>query len=789
VLLVDDEPVVLRSLARNLTGRDYEVEACFSAEEAIQRVARGGVQVVVSDISMPGASGLELLRMIREHDLELPVVLMTGLPGVESATEAIEYGAFKYVVKPVDPRALRDAVDRAARLYRLARAKREALELAGGGGVSDRAGLELGFGRALGSLWIAFQPIVRASDRSIFGYEALLRSDEPSLPGPGHVLDAAERLGQLSRLGRAVRAKAAQSFRGLKDGPLLFLNLHPRDLEEAELLDGSSALTSLAHRVVLEVTERSSVGDIENIREKARRLRAQGFRIAVDDLGAGYAGLASFALLEPEIVKLDMTLVRDIDSNPVKQKLVGSMTQLSRDLGLEIVAEGVETAAERDVLQSLGCDLFQGYLFARPGRPFPVPQWGPETPIGTSRADPEPVSGTYRVAKALALEAPVISESVELIQKPRDTEGPVVPLRVLDDLGEGITLAGADGRIRFSNRAADRILGVAAASGPPDDWADHYGVFLPNGQTRFPTDGYPLVRALAGEETNNVEMLVRNPHVPGGVLISVTGRPLRDDEGHVVGAAVVFRDVTALRGAEQALRAARLREKELAAFLVHDLKSPLTGMISTAELLMADPDPTAVRELAEILRETARSMHRMVMDLLDVHVSEDGTLVPEPEELDLADLLADVRKEMAQSLLYKNQVIQLQLAAQQPLISADRQLLRRVLQNLVDNCIKYGPRGGSITLELEPTRAGEARISVSDEGPGVPEELRDKIFEKYAKVEREASRGRDSRGLGLRFCRLAVEAHGGRIWVENREPRGARFCVELPRQRPAPTKP
>ncbi len=96
------------------------------------------------------------------------------------------------------------------------------------------------------------------------------------------------------------------------------------------------------------------------------QLRELGFRIAVDDLGAGYAGLSSFALLEPDIVKLDMTLVRDVDRSSVKQKLVASMASLCRDMGLLTVAEGVETQAERDTLIHLGCDLLQGFYFARP---------------------------------------------------------------------------------------------------------------------------------------------------------------------------------------------------------------------------------------------------------------------------------------------------------------------------------------------------------------------------------------------------------------------------------------
>jgi EAL domain-containing protein (putative c-di-GMP-specific phosphodiesterase class I) len=132
----------------------------------------------------------------------------------------------------------------------------------------------------------------------------------------------------------------------------------------------------MARRVVLEVTERAAIEQVDDVERRVGRLREHGFRVAVDDLGAGYAGLSSFALLEPEIVKLDVSLLRDIDQSPVKQKLVASMTALCKDMGFLVVAEGIETVAERDCVVSLGCDLLQGYLFARPGRPFPTATWG-----------------------------------------------------------------------------------------------------------------------------------------------------------------------------------------------------------------------------------------------------------------------------------------------------------------------------------------------------------------------------------------------------------------------------
>jgi len=168
-----------------------------------------------------------------------------------------------------------------------------------------------------------------------------------------------------------VRRQAAAAASHAPKDALLFVNLHPRDLMDPELTRLDSPLTAIAHRVVLEITERASLGGLDDVQARVTALRALGFRIAVDDLGAGYAGLTSFALLEPDIVKIDMSLTRDIDRSPVKQKLVASLTGLCREMNLTIVTEGVETPEERDTLTALGCDLLQGYLFAKPGPAFP----------------------------------------------------------------------------------------------------------------------------------------------------------------------------------------------------------------------------------------------------------------------------------------------------------------------------------------------------------------------------------------------------------------------------------
>ena len=376
ILVVDDEPELLRGVCRGLKHLGYSVTEARNGEEAVQHLRRRAFDVVVSDIVMPGIDGIQLLKEIRQHDLHVPVVLMTGAPAVSTAVQALEYGAFHYLTKPVESEALDAIVQKAVRMHRMARVKQQAAELLGHAGAlgADRAGLEASFDRAVQSMWMAYHPIVDVRQETVFGYEALLRSTEPSLPHPGAVIDAAMRLGRLESLGRAIRSLAAEPIPSDTDFAL-FVNLHVTDLTDPALSDPESPLSKIASRVVLEITERSSLDEVKDARRRVAALREMGFRIAVDDLGAGYAGLSSFTLLEPEIVKLDMSLVRDIHITSTKQKVVRSMTALSKDMGMTVVAEGVETREERECLVDLGCDLLQGFLFAKPGRAFPGVAW------------------------------------------------------------------------------------------------------------------------------------------------------------------------------------------------------------------------------------------------------------------------------------------------------------------------------------------------------------------------------------------------------------------------------
>ena len=372
VLIVDDQPDVRRTCERILRKANYQVRSAGTAEEALADYLanEASVDVIVSDVCMPGMDGLALLRTLREHGSEVPVILLTGSVSISGAMLAVEHGAARYAAKPFHRLDMLANVADAIAVHRRSRARRRHE-----GEITARIGdlrtLEARFDAALATLWMAFQPIVDG-EREIFGYEALMRAREPSLPHPGAVVEAALHLGRGPDLLHAVIAKVAAAIPSARPSASFFINITPADLLDEQLYSPECPLAPYASRVVIELTERESCERVTDLCARLHRLRAMGYRIAVDDLGAGYAGLASLVQLEPEVVKIDMSLVRDVDSNSTKRCLVEALRAVCAEGHRTVVAEGVETIEELATLRAIGCDLYQGYLLARPGAAFPT---------------------------------------------------------------------------------------------------------------------------------------------------------------------------------------------------------------------------------------------------------------------------------------------------------------------------------------------------------------------------------------------------------------------------------
>jgi signal transduction histidine kinase len=222
----------------------------------------------------------------------------------------------------------------------------------------------------------------------------------------------------------------------------------------------------------------------------------------------------------------------------------------------------------------------------------------------------------------------------------------------------------------------------------------------------------------------------------------------------------------------------QLQKERLTALIVHDLKNPVNSMDLHAQVLLRNRElPDSVRDSVLHIRESARSLSRLVMNLLDISKSEEGKLMPRLGAVDLPALVREVFQ--ALELRAHDSGVTLEQDVSVEVVHADPDLLRRVVENLIENAIRHAPEGSAVRLATRSVE-GSVELRVTDAGPGVAAELREKIFEPFVQIENgDRVVARSGRGLGLTFCKLAVEAHAGRIWVEDAAP-GAAFCVRLP---------
>ncbi len=343
-----------------------------SGDEALRAQLICPLDAVIVDLTASGAADAEWLRTIRTRDPLIQLLAIADDPGPDAYKIALEARSRGLLRKSAPDDELTEQVAELVRASQFERLQRRIL--LGWAGtdqlVRDTVATEKKFQQSLRTVRSAFQPIVRAHDGIVVGYEALMRSQGP-FSNPRELLASAEVLGRLNELELAMRTAIASRLEETPhDDDLLFVNLHPHEFAMNVMLRPDEPLLPHARRVVIEVTERAQLGDDEDVVAKVAALRDAGYRVALDDLGHGYAGLTWLVRLGPDIAKIDMSLVRDIHQSRVKRELVSSLVTVCRRSGTFTVAEGVEHAHQAEILRDLGCDLLQGYYFGRPDSRF-----------------------------------------------------------------------------------------------------------------------------------------------------------------------------------------------------------------------------------------------------------------------------------------------------------------------------------------------------------------------------------------------------------------------------------
>jgi PAS domain S-box-containing protein len=393
-------------------------------------------------------------------------------------------------------------------------------------------------------------------------------------------------------------------------------------------------------------------------------------------------------------------------------------------------------------------------------------------------------------------EETLAGQALELTRSRQALEDQTLTLRsVLDSMAEGLVAADEQGKFVIWNTAAEKILGMGAVNLSSKDWTEHYGLFLPDTVTPFPSNQLPLVLAIKGE-ASKTEMFVRNPVLTEGAWIEVSGSPRKDKDGVVRGGVVAFRDVTRRRADEREIlklndelelrvaeRTAQLEavNKELEAFsysVSHDLRAPLRHIIGFSRMLMEEfgstLDPGAQHYLDRIQAGTQK-MGLLVDELLNLAkvgrhaIARQTTRLNAIVEEVVTMLGPDVQGREVQWVI-----------GDLPLVECDPVLVKQIFQNLLANALKFTRTRTPAVIQVshkENTEDGQPVFVVRDNGIGFNMKYVDKLFGVFQRLHR--AEDFEGTGIGLATVQRIVQKHGGRVWAEGEVDKGAAFYFTL----------
>lgn len=465
----------------------------------------------------------------------------------------------------------------------------------------------------------------------------------------------------------------------------------------------------------------------------------------------------------------DAVVVTDADGrvtflNSVAEQLTGWSNQASREQPLKDVFHVINERTREPVIDPVARVMQTGAIAGLANHSVLLARDGREIPIDDSAAP-------IRLPDGRVFGVVLIFRDISEQRRAELTRGWLAA--IIESSDDAIVSKTLDGRITSWNPGAVRLFGYAPEEiigkpimtiVPPELHDEEVGV---------------LARLRRGERVEHFET-TRLAKDGRRIEVSLTVSPVRSEEGTVVGASKIARDIGERKRAERLLREAERHKDEFLAVLAHELRNPLASLRNAAELLCRESPATRTQMACEIIDRQLRQMTRLVDDLLDVSRIAAGRVELEIDLVDIGQLLGTAAAALQPTFDAAQQQVTVTIPKAPLHVHGDPIRLLQVFSNLLQNATKYTPRGGSVRVDLQRT-ASDALVRVIDNGIGIPTHMLERVFDMFAQVDPSDRRARSGLGIGLTLAKRLVELHGGSIQAHSSgKDSGSEFIVRLP---------
>jgi PAS domain S-box-containing protein len=752
VLVVDDEPAGLYATSRTLERAGFDVVEAASGTEALALAPGRELDLILLDVNLGDTTGFAVARALKaaEPTSLVPILLLSATyVGTDFQVLGLEEGADGYLTQPIDAGVLVATVRAFIRARKAELAVREAGRqwrdsvdaVADAIVLLDSGGTIVRCNRAF-------------SELAGLPYQALIGEHYGVVAAGleiGELLDVAGKTGTTATEDRAVRGRWFRVTVDRTNGRTRAFSVAIfHDVDGLHRAERERAAAAARLGALQQVT--AGLARARTRRDVAESLIAAGLDAVRADAGAVH-------LLDAAAEHLELAGARgwpdDLTAQwhrfPVEAELPGAeAVRFGRPVyleTLEAVGSGPALKATRDDTGSASWALVP---LVATGAPLGL--------LGLSFVEPR----RFSVEERELIET-MASQAAQALERAALYEEAVVnaqAARILTHVSDGVVLIDEDGLVAAVNPAAETIIGVSGAGvvGRPISTALHGWDGI--------AGEIPVV-----EDPTRVQRAKAFPFVLDGIerWLSVSG--VTFDEGTVYRIA----DVTESRQLE-AVR------DDFVTTVSHELRTPLTAIYGAAKTLARSEepiDPGVRTQIVEMLVEQCERLTRRVTEILTTSEIDAGSLRLDTGEIDLRHAVDDA-VERTRATLPEDHSLDVRVPTRPCLVAGDGDRLRQVLANLLDNAVKYSPSGGRITVHVRRAVRGQVRLTVTDDGVGIPEQDRERVFEKFVRLDPNMHGGVGGTGLGLYICRTLVERMGGRIWVESKGSSGATFVVTLP---------